>query len=294
MTTQQLELTEKLFNEINSADRILIGAGAGLSASAGLSYLNEEVFKKYFPEMHALGYHYQYELVGMSDDDWSLGRKWAYWSTHINYVRNIFPSAELYHTLLSLLEGKDWFVVTSNADRQFMRAGFPMERVFEFQGSYDNLGCSKRCTRETWLSLPPLARAREGIDRETFECVPDAIPRCPYCGEPAEVCFRPSNYKEGQQRYIDFVEGSERKKLCMIEMGVGFNTPGVIRWPFERICYAIPGAKLFRINKGYEEYVNHEGYPQIPKELDGKAFSLNCDCAEVINYLFDKQYPANV
>ena len=137
MDEQSLHNIGLLRNELEHADRILVGAGAGLSASAGLSYLDEAVFREHFPEMYALGYRCQYELVGMKDEEWSVGRKWAYWATHIHYVREVLPPLPLYAELKSLLEGKDFFVVTSNADRQFMRAGFPMERVFEYQGNYD-------------------------------------------------------------------------------------------------------------------------------------------------------------
>ncbi len=283
------ELLTKLRDAASKADKILIGAGAGLSAAAGLSYFDEEAFKKYFPEMHRLGYHCEYELVGRRDDEWSVGRKWAYWATHINYVRNIFPSAPLYKTLLSWLEGKDYFIVTSNADRQFYRAGFPMERVFEFQGHYDNMGCSKNCCGKTWNSLEPLARVLENIDHDSFECRPEALPRCPYCGELADIVFRGENYRAERQRYIDFVDSSEDKKLCLIEFGVGFNTPGVIRWPFERITAAIPNARLFRVNRGYLNYPGHEGYPEVPPELAGKACGIACDAAEAINFLAENK-----
>lgn len=285
MTEEARKLVYKLAGELKTADKVLVGAGAGLSAAAGLSYFNEEVFKKYFPEMYALGYHCQYELVGMGDDDWTVGRKWAYWATHINYVRRVFPPAELYRELLGLLSGRDYFVVTSNADRQFFRAGFPMEQVFEFQGSYDNLGCSEGCSKHTWDSLGPLETVFKNIDHSRFECPDEFLPRCPYCGALAEMCFRSENYGEGRNRYVDFVNGCEGKSLAIIELGVGFNTPGVIRWPFERICYALPESRLFRVNRGYLDYKNHRGYPDVPPELGERAASIDCDAAEVIRLL---------
>ncbi|MBR2716753.1 MAG: hypothetical protein IKD79_03340 [Oscillospiraceae bacterium] len=276
-----------LRRELDAADRVLVGAGAGLSAAAGLSYLDAEVFRKYFPDMYRLGYRCQYELVGMKDDEWTPGRKWAYWATHIHYVREILPPLPLYGELLALLEGKDFFVVTSNADRQFMRGGFPMERLFEFQGNYDVLGCSKRCTEHTWESLPALREVLKHIDHETFECPEEAIPRCPYCGAPAEIAFRPENYEEGYRRYADFVNSSAELRLCIVEIGVGFNTPGVIRRPFERFARLIPGSTLFRINKGYADLRDHPGYPNVPKDLAGRAFSLPVDAGEAIRALAD-------
>ena len=282
---ESMENLELLRRELNEADRILLGAGAGLSASAGLSYLDQAVFEKYFPEMYRLGYHCQYELVGMGDDEWSPGRKWAYWATHIHYVREILPPLPLYARLKELLEGRDYFVVTSNADRQFMRSGFPMERLFEYQGSYDSMCCSKRCTEHTWLSLPQLNTVLEHIDRERFECPEEWLPRCPNCGAPAEIAFRPENYQEEFQRYADFVNSSVSLRLCILEIGVGFNTPGVIRWPFEKFTAQIPGAKLFRVNRGYRDVPGRRGYPQVPPQLEGRAFSICMDAAEAIDDL---------
>ena len=275
---------EELTRRMSSADKILVGAGAGLSAAAGLSYFDHNVFRTYFPEMAARGYHFQYELVGMSDQDWSRGRKWAYWSTHIHYVRSVFPSAPLYHRLLDVLSGHDYFVVTSNADRQFMRAGFPMDRLFEFQGNYDNMGCSGDCT-ETWNGLEALENARTHIDHDTFE-VPDAyIPRCPRCGHDAEICFRSDDYRDLLDRYVAFVEGCRDRKLLLIELGVGFNTPGVIRWPFERMALAIPDAYLVRINAGYDEPGYDRGHIEYPSSLNGKISVYEVNAADVIDLL---------
>lgn len=275
-----------IMNKMNSSDKILIGAGAGLSAAAGLSYMDQEAFKKYYPQMANRGYHFAYELVGRGDDEWTPGRKWAYWATHINYVRNIFPSAKLYSTLLDILNGRDYFVVTSNADRQFVRAGFPPERLFEFQGNYDNMGCSVRCTKKTWDNHEYLQRILENIAPDSFECRSEALPRCPYCGELAEICFRGEDYKVHQQRYIDFVETCADKSLCLIELGVGFNTPGVIRWPFENLTYHIDNAYLFRINTSYKDYpYGRTAQTGYPTQIEGKISSLELDAGDVINEL---------
>lgn len=281
--TEPTIAAEMLLNKMNTSDKILIGAGAGLSAAAGLSYMDSEAFKKYFPDMVRLGYHFEYELVGMRDDEWSPGRKWAYWATHINYVRNIFQPAELYKKLLRILNGRDYFVVTSNCDRQFMRCGFPMDRLFEFQGNYDNMGCSCGCTEKTWDNYEYLQRILKNINHETFECSDDALPRCPYCGELADICFRGDNYESEQAKYLNYVNSCSDKKLCVIELGVGYNTPGVIRWPFERITYYIRDAYLFRVNTGYKEYPSRTAHPDYPKELEGKASSINMDAASLID-----------
>ncbi|MBQ8830674.1 MAG: hypothetical protein IJ017_03650 [Oscillospiraceae bacterium] len=281
------QAAELILKKMDESDKILIGAGAGLSAAAGLSYMDQEAFKKHYPEMAQRGFHFAYELVGRGDDEWTAGRKWAYWATHINYVRNIFPQAKLYSTLLEVLKDRDFFIVTSNTDRQFMRAGFPMERVFEFQGNYDNMGCSVRCTKKTWNNHEYLQHILKNIDHETFECLPEALPRCPYCGELADICFRGDDYKIHQQRYIDFVEASADKRICLIELGVGFNTPGVIRWPFENITYHIDNAYLFRINTSYKDYpYGRTAQTGYPSQIEGKITSLELDANEVINEMF--------
>lgn len=276
------DAAKSLLDRMDNSDKILIGAGAGLSAAAGLSYMDPNAFKKYYPDMAALGYHFPYELVGRRDDEWTTGRKWAYWATHINYVRNIFPIAPLYKTLLELLDGRDYFVVTSNADRQFMRSGFPMERVFEYQGHYDNMGCSVGCTSMTWDNHDYIQHIVENIDHTTFECPPEALPRCPYCGELAEICFRGHDHKALGKKYIDFVESCLDKKTCIIEIGVGFNTPGVIRWPFEQLTYNIPGAYLTRITHDYKDTSYPTAHPEYPKALEGKITVLNIDAKALI------------
>ncbi|NLP37428.1 MAG: Sir2 silent information regulator family NAD-dependent deacetylase [Firmicutes bacterium] len=284
------EAIENLAEWLKTADKILIGAGAGLSAAAGLSYLDEELFKQFQPEMAAWGYRYPYELF--QHEPWPQAREWAYNVRHIHFVRYVFPPAELYKKLRKLVEDKDFFVITSNCDRQFMRTGFPMERVFEAQGSYDRLRCTGRCTRETWEIKPYLDKLLPLIDSETFMIADEsAIPYCPYCGAPLATAFRAfEGYKEERQRYVDFVESTVGKKLCILELGVGFNTPVVIRWPFERLAYYHNHAHLFRVNKEYKEWPGHGGYPMVPRELKGKATEMPYDAAAVIESLYQRKY----
>ena len=287
------ESMEKLKAWLDSSDKILIGAGAGLTAAAGLSYLDAELFKQFQPEMAAMGYQYPYELFQHENDGWPQTREWAYLIRHVNFVRHVFPASELYKKLLKLVEGKDYFAVTSNCDRQFMRAGFSMDRVFEAQGSYDRLRCTGRCTRETWEIKPYIDKLLPLIDSETFMISDEsAIPYCPYCGAPLYTAFRAfEGYKKKQERYIDWLESTNGNKLCIIELGVGFNTPGVIRWPFERLTQLHEQAHLFRINKEYKEWPGHGGYSMISKELLGKATPMPYDAKQVIQWLFDKMIP---
>src|SRR5690554_6224978 len=210
---------------LESSDKVLIGAGAGLSAAAGLSYLDEDLFKQFQPEMAARGYRYPYELFERYKENWPQAREWAYNIRHINFVRYQFPASTLYKKLLQIVKDKDYFVITSNCDRQFMRTGFPMNRVFEAQGSYDRLKCMKSCTKETWEIKPFIDKLLPLIDSETFMISDEsAIPACPYCGAPLFAAVRDyEEYEEEQNRYLDWVESTIGKKLCILEIGVGFN-----------------------------------------------------------------------
>ncbi len=291
---QETDFTEnmqQLKHWIDSSDKILIGAGAGLSAAAGLSYLDAELFKQFQPEMAAMGYQYPYELFQHENDGWPQPREWAYLIRHVNFVRHVFPASELYKKLLSVVRDKDYFAVTSNCDRQFMRTGFDMSRVFEAQGSYDRLRCTGKCTRETWDIKPHIDRLLPLIDSETFMISdPDAIPYCPNCGAPLYTAFRAfEGYKDEQSRYIDWLESTNGHKLCLLEIGVGFNTPVVIRWPFERLTYAHDDAHLFRVNKEYREWPGHGGYSAVPVELGDKATAMPYDAAAVIDWLFKER-----
>jgi NAD-dependent SIR2 family protein deacetylase len=286
-STSFLESLAVLRERFNSSDKILIGAGAGLTAAAGLSYLDEDLFKQFQPEMSARGYHYPYELFQHEQDGWPQAREWAYLIRHIHFVRYAFPAAELYKKLLKIVEKKDFFAVTSNCDRQLMRTGFPMNRVFEAQGSYDRLRCTAGCTRETWEIKPYIDKLLPLIDSENFMISDEsAIPYCPYCGAPLHTAFRAfEGYKNERQRYHDWIDSTIGGTLCIIELGVGFNTPGVIRRPFEQLAYTHENAHLFRINKEYKEWPGHGGYPMVPEELKERATSMPYDAKEVLEHL---------
>jgi NAD-dependent SIR2 family protein deacetylase len=289
-TTGFEESVAELKAWLDSSDKILIGAGAGLSAAAGLSYLDEDLFKQFQPEMAAMGYHYPYELFERDKDNWPPEREWAYNVKHVNFVRYVFPPAALYIKLRKLVEDKDFFAVTSNCDRQFLRTGFPMNRVFEAQGSYDRLMCMKRCTKESWDIKPIIDRLLPLIDSETFMVPSSAVPYCPHCGAPLFAAVRDfEGYEAERERYVDWLVSTNGKKLCILEFGIGFNTPVVIRWPFERLVFAHDNAHLFRVNRGYKEWEGHEGYAMVPKELQGKATPMPFDAGEVIEWLYRKR-----
>jgi NAD-dependent SIR2 family protein deacetylase len=271
---------EIIADSILSSERILIGGGAGLSASAGIDYTDTKTFSKLFPRWVEKGYRMQYEFIGF--EEWTEGERWAYWATHMNHVFYEFPASPVYKRLHEIVQGKDFYVITSNADGMFIKSGFEPDRVFQAQGNYDRLMCMKRCTHETWHTKPFIDKALAAIDHERFSVVDSAIPLCPRCGGKMTVAFRArEDYEEWVERYEAWVNGVMDKRLTVLEFGVGFNTPGVIRRPFEYLVYSHNNVLFIRVNRAYMSYAN-TGYPQIPYEIKNKSISVNGDAADFI------------
>jgi len=278
------QIVEIIANSIKDSERILIGGGAGLSASAGIDYTNRITFSKLFPRWVEKGYRMQYEFIGY--EDWTEGERWAYWATHVNHVFYDFQPSPVYQKLHEIVKEKDFYVVTSNADGLFIKSGFDPERVFQAQGNYERLRCMKSCSSDTWDTKPFIDRAIASIDQEIFSVSnPSAIPSCPKCGGPMNVAFRQrEDYEQWAQNYENWFRDIMDKKLTVIEFGVGFNTPGVIRKPFEYLVYSHNDVLFVRVNRSYKDY-NNTGYPQIPDQIRGKSISVNGDAGEFIERL---------
>lgn len=282
-TTFNLESIAELHEKIKQTDCILIGAGAGLSAAAGIDYGDTETFKRLFAPLVEQGFTRQYELIGF--DNWTEEEKWAYWSIHVNHVRFQYPPSPMYQALLDLIKNKDYFVITSNVDAMFHKTGFDQSRIFTPQGDYALLQCVRACTEETWMTKPTIDQILPAIDQKTL-IVTDStlIPHCPHCGASIfmnvrlDRFFVEKPYKQQRELYYRFVENTFSKKLLLLEFGVGFNTPGVIRIPFERIVHRHPDATLVRINSHH---------PQIPAEIEDKSISIASDANVVIQALHE-------
>ena len=276
-------IIEIIADSIESSDRILIGGGAGLSASAGIDYTDRDTFMKLFPRWVERGYRMQYEFIGF--EKWTEGERWAYWATHINHVFFEFPASPEYKKLHEIVRDNEYYIITSNADGMFIKSGFDPDRVFQAQGNYERLVCMKHCTRETWHAKPFIERALASIDRENFSVKDSAIPLCPRCGGSMTVAFRMrEDYGQWADRYQKWIGGIGDKKLTVMEFGVGFNTPGVIRRPFEYLVYSHDNVLFVRVNRSYRDYAN-TGHPQIPPEIKGKSISVNGDAADFIDRL---------
>lgn len=261
---------EALAERLDDADRVLIGAGAGLSVDAGIDYLDQEYFARRFPAMLQYGFTCQYEFMG--DLDWSEELQWGYLADHVNAVRFQTPAQPVYTKLFDLVSDKDHFVITSNVDAQFAKGGFAEARIFTRQGRYDYYQCLTPCTREIWPFKPVIDRILPTIDPATQKVTdPTLIPRCPRCGGSVFLNVRggpwfvEDPYEAAYEHFIDWLDEAEDAKLLLVEIGAGFNTPSVIRWPMEQIAWRRSGAYLIRVNPDY---------PQLPLELGDKGTSV--------------------
>ena len=275
------EIVSRCCDLIREADGILIGAGAGLSADAGLDYKDTARFARLFPAMVKRGFRMQAELIGYKG--WSPEIQWGYLATHVNEMRFKAPPHPVYGRLLDLVRNKNYFVMTSNVDEMFVKNSFDAKRVFTPQGSYALMQCLKPCRNKTWPTKPIIDRILPKIDPKTQEVTdPEVIPRCPYCGGPVFMNVRGGDwfledpYEEQAERFSDWVN-HKRGRLLALEIGAGFNTPGVIRWPMERVVHFHPEAHLVRVNLQW---------PQVPREIADKSVSLQCSAMKAVTALW--------
>ncbi|MDG4554388.1 MAG: NAD-dependent protein deacetylase of SIR2 family [Candidatus Competibacter sp.] len=255
---------------LRQANAVLIGAGAGLAVEAGIDYMDTKSFARDFPGMVKLGFRRRAELMGYSD--WSPELKWGYLAANVNQVRFQASPHPVYARLLDLVREKEYFVVTSNVDGLFTKNGFAEDRLFTPQGDYALMQCQTPCSNAVWPSWPAIERILPKIDPAT-QVVTDSsvLPYCPNCGEDVIMNVRGGRwfiedpYREQAERLDRWLDNSHDRDLLVLEIGAGFNTPSVIRWPMERIVHAHPRAHLIRVNLQY---------PQVPREIAGKSVML--------------------
>ena len=276
-TQDYSEQLNKFKTEFEAADAVLIGAGAGLSASAGLTYSGKRFFK-YFADFHA-----KYGI----DDIYSGGfypfgtleEYWAWWSRHILYNRYEQPPLTVYENLLSLVKDKEYFVLTTNVDHCFQKTGFDKKRLFYTQGDYGLFQCSAACHNKTYDNEKPV---REMVARQKDMKIPsELIPYCPVCGKPMTVNLRAdgkfvqdSGWDAAYKRYGNFTGKYKNKRIMLLELGVGGNTPVIIKYPFWRIAMNNRKATYVCINYG-------EAF--APKEIENQSVCLNQDIGIFLN-----------
>ncbi|MFM9698392.1 SIR2 family NAD-dependent protein deacylase [Streptomyces europaeiscabiei] len=263
---------------LREADRVLITAGAGLSAAAGYDYGDEDRFRELFPALHRLGLRSRY-LVGvpLPPELW-----WGYWAVHIDDIRFSPDPNPLYQRLRSLVGDKDHWVMTSNVDALFARGGFAPDRVFTPQGDYGRYQCTTPCTPATFDSRPLVAQLLAAYDPATG-AVTGPLPSCPNCGGEVEINVRigpefvDAPYLPAGRRLQDWLTTAPvGTRLLILEFGAGFNTPGVIRWPGEHLTRQIPHARLVRVNPTH---------PETPADLAGRTLSVPVGADDLIDAL---------
>jgi len=296
---KKIEIIKKLIKE---SDSILIGAGAGLSAAAGLTEENlnfEENFKDFIDAYNIkdlyTGGFYPYE---------TLNEKWGYFSRNcVTYINT--KSTPLYENILKLIKDKDYFVLTTNVDGQFEKSGFDLSRVFATQGDFINLQCSVPCHNKLYESIDLL---KEMVAKTKDRKIPDElIPKCPLCGKPMTTHLRVDSafvmddyWYQQNDAYKNFVKSNKDKKVLLLEFGVGFNTPTIIRFPFERQTIHNENWYLVRFNRDYSgllvpgEYDTLNDWEKLKSlnlenNFQNRFIPISEDINEVINILLQNK-----
>ena len=285
---------ERLARNLREADAVVIGAGAGLSTSAGFTYTGER-FRQYFQDFGAK-YGFKDMYSGGFYPYRTPEEHWAYWSRYICINRYMNAPKPVYEKLYELVHDKDYFVLTTNVDHCFQKAGFDRHRLFYTQGDYGLFQCSAPCHQETYDNEKVI---REMVTAQGYKIGPDGalflpegivpkmtvpaelVPHCPKCGRPMSMNLRAdSTFVEDEgwhiaaERYSDFLRRHRNLKALFLELGVGMNTPGIIKYPFWQMTAENSDAVYVCINYG-------EAY--VPDEIKKKSICINGDIGEVLD-----------
>ena len=264
---------------IKQADYIIIGAGSGLSTAAGLLYSGEK-FEKDFREFIEK-YHFDNLYSASFYEFKTQEEKWAFFAKMIKLNRYNEKPLKLYQELYEIVKNKEYFVLSTNVDGQFYNSGFDKDKIFEVQGDYSYLQCENACHNKLYNNKELV----EKWLRNTKNCkIPsDLVMKCPVCGGNMDMNLRKDanfvqdeNWYRQSKKYEDFLSRSKGKNVVLLEMGVGFNTPGIIRFPFERMTAISEKTTLIRINKDY---------PNPMLEIRNKTISFDEDTNKIIGDL---------
>ena len=268
---------EKLKEKFHTADAVVIGAGAGLSAAAGFTYSGER-FEKYFSDFRKK-YGFEDMYSGGFYPYQTPEEHWAYWSRYIFVNRYQDAPKPVYENLLKLVADKDYFVITTNVDHCFQKAGFDKKRLFYTQGDYGLFQCSEPCCQETFDNEDVI---REMAERQKDMKTPtELLPVCPHCGKPLTMNLRSDDkfvedegWHLAAERYEDFLRTRAGQKILFLELGVGYNTPVIIKYPFWQMTVKNPNAIYACIN---------QGQAICPAEIRHKSICINDDISNAIN-----------
>ena len=270
---------EQLRKALDQADAILIGAGAGLSASAGFAYDGER-FRAHFGDFQAkYGIRDLYSGGFYSVE--TVEEYWAWWSRQILLNRYEKAPKPVYEDLLTLVRDRDYFVLTTNVDHQFQLAGFDKHRLFYTQGDYGLWQCSKPCHQATYDNEEAVRRMK--AEQRDMKIPTELIPRCPRCGRPMTMNLRiddtfvqDDGWYDAGHRYTDFLRRHEGQRVLFLELGVGGNTPGIIKYPFWKMTQENRRATYACINQA-------EAY--VPREIQKRSICIAEDIGAVLKQL---------
>ena len=272
---------DRLWAVLDHADTVVIGAGAGLSTSAGFVYTGKR-FEKYFSDFAA-----KYGIKDMYSGGFypfaTPEEHWAYWSRYIYINRYMNAPKPVYEILLKLVADKDYFVITTNVDHCFQKVGFDKKRLFYTQGDYGLFQCSEPCCQETFENE---ALIREMVTQQENMKVPtELLPTCPHCGKPMTMNLRSDNkfvedegWHRAAERYENFLRTRAGGKILFLELGVGYNTPAIIKYPFWQMTAKNTDAAYACIN---------QGQAVCPQEIERQSICMNADIGQVLQSLSD-------
>ena len=275
------ESMERLKAALQDCDAVVIGAGSGLSTAAGFTY-NGERFEKYFSDFAA-----KYGIKDMYSGGFypfaTPEEHWAYWSRYIYINRYMDAPKPVYENLLKLVADKDYFVVTTNVDHCFQKAGFDKRRLFYTQGDYGLFQCSEPCCQETFDNE---AVIRQMIERQENMKIPtELLPTCPHCGKPMTMNLRcddtfveDDGWHRAAERYENFLRTRAGGKVLFLELGVGYNTPIIIKYPFWQMTAKNPNATYVCIN---------QGQAVCPQEIEKQSICMDTDIGQILQSLSD-------
>jgi len=272
---------ERLKAALQDCDAVVIGAGAGLSTAAGFTYTGER-FEKYFSDF-AAKYGIQDMYSGGFFPFATPEEHWAYWSRYIYINRYMDAPKPVYDAILKLVQDKDYFVITTNVDHCFQKAGFDKKRLFYTQGDYGLFQCSEPCCQETFDNEAVIL---EMVKRQEDMKIPsELLPVCPHCGKPMTMNLRSDDtfvedegWHRAAERYEDFLRTRTGGKILFLELGVGYNTPVIIKYPFWQMTAKNPNATYACINQ-------EQAF--APEEIEQRSICMNADIGQVLQSLSD-------
>lgn len=273
---------KRLGEELKTADAVLIGAGAGLSTSAGFLY-NGERFEKHFSDFRK-----KYKITDMYSGGFypfdTLEEFWAWWSRQIFINRYDVPVGKPYADLLELVKDKDYFVLTTNVDHQFQMAGFDKKRLFYTQGDYGLWQCSKPCHNSTYDNEDAVRKMVR--EQQDMKIPSELVPKCPKCGAQMTMNLRSDDtfvqdegWYAAANRYEDFLRRHENCHVLFLELGVGMNTPVIIKYPFWKMTANNPKSVYSCINLGKAF---------CPSEIENRSICLDEDIGKVFEDLLER------